>query len=261
MSDVLVAVVSYNNLDLTVRAVQALQAQTVPTRFVVWDNASTDGTQEWLKRCNIEHVNSRENVYWTPAINQVIQDHWAGETYIGWMNNDAAPMPHTVERMLRLLSKEDIGLVAPSMERIGGQQDIAFCEGTNLVHQGGDIDSRLQNLEGKRVTFVLGAFALTKKKVWDVVGPLDATMPLGADDHDWCIRLKQARYQIWVAQDAYCRHGGHSSARVAGASEIWDQKGGESWEAFNNKWCEYYKTEDEAIKCHWGGIYTPGYDR
>lgn len=260
MSDVLVVVVSYNNIDLTQRAVKALLAQTVPTRFVVWDNASTDGTQEWLKLVGVEHVNSTENIYWTPAINEAIRDHWDGEEFIGWMNNDAAPLPHTVERMLRLLRKEDIGLVAPMMERIGGPQEPVNCAGgAHSAHP--DVESKIEGLDGRRVTFVLGAFALTKKTVWDTVGPLDPQMPLGADDHDWCIRLKQWRYQIWVAQDAYCKHGGHSSARIPGATEIWDNKGGESWEIFNKKYDGYYATEDEAMKCHWDGIYYPGFDR
>lgn len=261
-ADVLVVVVSYNNRELTQRAVAALRRQTMPVHVVVWDNNSQDGTQEWLRQqSDIDVELSPENVYWTPAINRAIDKYWAGETYVGYMNNDAAPLMHCVQRMVRLARKDGIGLVAPSMERIGGPQDIANCEGHDIVREGGFLEQNMEGLPGKRVTYVLGAFAILRKKVWDEVGPLDEEMPLGADDHDYCIRLKERDYQIWVAQDAFCQHAGHASARVPGASAAWDDIGARSWARFNEKWAGYYKTEEEAIKSHWGGTYHPGWER
>lgn len=262
MTDVLVVVVSYNGLEYTMRAVDALRAQTVPVHIVVWDNASTDGTAQWLKQqADIDTVFSTDNVYWTPAVNKGIEKFLGPEHFIGYMNNDAAPLPHTVERMLRLLRVTPIGLVAPAMERIGGPQDVANCTSHNRVIAGGDIEKNIEGLEAKRVSFVLGAFALMTRAVWEKVGPLDEDMPLGADDHDYCIRVKEAGFQIWVAQDAYCRHGGHKSAEVAGAAKIWDDVGARSWERFNTKWAGYFATEEEAIKCHWGGTYLSGWEK
>lgn len=259
VTDVLIVIVSYNNRDYTIRAVDALRNQTVPIHIVVWDNASTDGTADWLRlQTDIDYVLSPENVYWTPGVNRGIQKFLGPEQFIGYMNNDAAPLPHTVERMLRLLRVRPIGLVAPATERIGGPQDVANCT-THGYTNGPDAESAIASLEAKRVTFVLGAFAIMTREVWDNVGPLDEDMPLGADDHDYSIRVKDAGYQIWVAQNAYCRHGGHKSAEVSGAQQLWADVGAKSWDHFNTKWAGYYANEDEAVRCHWGGQFFPGW--
>lgn len=257
-----VVVVSYNNLELTKRAVESLQAQTYPTRVAVWDNASTDGTAEWLweQQGEFDWTVSGENVLWTPAVNGGMEKWWRGEEFVGYMNNDAAPLRHTVERMVELLQRPEVGLVAPSMERIGGPQDIANCEGHDIVRQGGFVETNIAHLPPKRVNFVMGAFAMLRKEVWDAVGPLAEDMPLGADDHDYAIRLKEMDYQIWVAQNTFCRHGGHASARTGKAAEIaWKDWGAKSWAAFNEKWAGYYATEEEATKCHWAGDFHEGW--
>jgi GT2 family glycosyltransferase len=260
-SDVIIVIVAYNNLDLTKRAVNALRAQTVPVHIVVWDNASTDGTPEWLaEQSDLDSYCSKENVYWTPGVNGGIQKFLGDERFIGYMNNDAAPLPRTVERMQRLLRVAPIGLVAPSMDFIGGPQDIANCRGHGRTG-GPNTEQLIESFGGKRVTFVLGAFALMNREVWEKVGPLAEDMPLGADDHDYCIRVKEAGYQIWVAEDAFCQHGGHRSATVPGAAALWEKVGHDSWQVFNQKWAGYFATEEEAIKAHWSGTYHLGYDK
>lgn len=260
MSEALICVVSYNNLSLTKQACLSLREQTFPTRIVVWDNASSDGTQDWLRDQEwLTAELSPENVYWTPAINRAIAKYSNGEAYIGYMNNDAAPMPHTVERLVNLLREDEVGLVAPSMSRIGGPQDIAFCEGHGAVQKGGDIEEAISKFSPKRVTYVLGAMAMLRRDVWDEVGPLADDMPLGADDHDYAIRIKEAGYQVWVAQNAFCEHAGHASGKIG--AKAWDDLGSQSWQVFNERWAGYYRTEEEAIKCHWGGDYHPGWDR
>jgi GT2 family glycosyltransferase len=258
----LICVVSYNNLALTQRAVDHLRNQSYPTRIAVWDNASMDGTAEWLdKQHDIEKVCSDQNVFWTPAVNRLMSSFWQDEEYVGYMNNDAAPLRHTVERLVKLLEREEVGLVAPSMERIGGPQDIANCQGHDYVKEGGFVERALEGLPPKRVNYVLGAFAMLRKPVWDEIGPLAEDMPLGADDHDFCIRMKDKGYQIWVAQEAFCLHAGHASANSKTAERNWDDVGAKSWDAFNKKWAGYFATEEEAINTHWGGDYVEGFDR
>lgn len=263
MDRALVCIVSYNNLRLTQDAVQSLKDQTFDTRIVVWDNDSRDGTPDWLRQQDgIEYYLSNENVYWTPAINSSVEKFWHGEKYIGYMNNDARPLKSTVERLVNLLKAEEIGLVGPSMSAIGGPQDITVCDGYDIVARGGFVDADLECLPPKRVTFVMGAFAMLRKDVWDEIGLLDPAMPLGADDHDYAIRLKEKGYQIWVAQNAFCDHIGHASASSSGAAErAWDDVGAQSWAVFKAKWKGYFASEEEAEKAHWGGDYVPGWEK
>jgi GT2 family glycosyltransferase len=259
MTDVLMVVVSYNNMDLTMRAVRSLKEQTEEVRVLVWDNASVDGTVAWLERNKIEHVASERNVLWSPAVNAGLQ-YRENETYVGFMNNDISLPPDAIKRMTDLLkSDEKIGMVAPMGAALGGPQDWATHHGnwTMLSPTVEELQDLLKGRPPKRATYVVGACTLLPHKVWAEVGPLDEEMPLGADDHDYSIRVKQAGYQIWVNEDVYASHYGHAS----GHSENWGIWGPKSWDRFNTKWANYYKTEEEAIKSHWGGEYHEGYDR
>jgi GT2 family glycosyltransferase len=83
-------------------------------------------------------------------------------------------------------------------------------------------------------------------------------MPLGADDHDYCLRVKQAGYKIMVAYSAFVSHKSHSSYRRA--RDTWDEWGGKSWEAFNKKWAGYFFNEEEAKRAHWQSEYTEGWE-
>lgn len=261
MAESLIVVVSYNNCDLTLRAIEALKKQTVPTRIVVWDNNSPDGSARRLAQVQgIELIASPENLMWTPAINRAIAEKWDGEPFIGYMNNDAAPGPTCIERLTNVLRDESVGLAGPVIERIGGPQDVANTPiNSMVVGREQNLDQAIERLPVKRVTFVLGAFAMLRKEVWDQVGPLPEDMPLGADDHDYCIRIKHAGYQIVVVQSAYAQHAGHASSKQEGKAN-WDDWGGKSWQVFNEKWAGYYSTEEEAIKCHWGGDFVDGWE-
>jgi GT2 family glycosyltransferase len=260
MSDTLLVVVSYNSIDLTRECVKSLQAQDHPTRFVVWDNASQDGTSNMLADMGVEHVASQENIFWTPAINRVVEKFWAGETYIGWMNNDATLTPKGVERLTTALRNPEIGLVAPVTSNIGGPQDVSSNPDVHdILHRGPKFPDRaLAELPSRRCTYVLGACSMTRKDVWDTIGPLDEDLYLGADDHDLAIRVREHGYEIHVVQSAYCHHRGHASVKSNTGRKNWDVHGAKSWDAFNRKWAGFFADEAEAIQCHWGGEFVDG---
>lgn len=257
--DILMVVVSYNSVKLTRECVESLKAQTADMRFLVWDNASEDGTAQMLAGMDIEYHASPENLYWTPAINQAIEKYSDGETYIGWMNNDATLTPTAVERMVRVLENPDIGLVAPVTSNIGGPQDVANNpEAHTILARGPKFPDRaLRELGTKRCTFVLGACSMTRRDVWDTIGPLNADMYLGADDHDLAIRVREHGYEIHVVQSALCQHHGHASSKTNTGRRAWDVHGAKSWAAFNELWNGLYASEVEAIKCHWSGVFDP----
>lgn len=259
---VLAIVVAYRNRELTRRCVLALLAQSPGVRLFVWDNASGDGTAEMLYDMGIEHYASPENVYWTPAINAVVERYWNGEDCIAWLNNDTEPAPRCMERLEAELRDPIVGLVAPMTTMIGGPQDLSQNPAAQqaLNRDRNNPDRALDGLPSRRCTFVLGACAMTKKSVWDEVGPLHPEMPLGADDHDWAKRVKDADYQIRVVQSAYCYHKGHASAGDGGKPH-WDELGWRCWQKHDEVWEGYYFNESEAVRCHFDGRYFPGFDK
>lgn len=261
----LAAIVSYNNVSLLRNCVKSMRAQNVPLKIAVWDNNSDDETKRYIETSpDIDHyVLSDENVYWTPAINALIERFGEGATYVGCMNNDITLHPGALERLQVLLDRPEVGLVAPATSNMGGPQDVVNCTTHEALLTKGRkyIPEVIAQLEPKRVTFITGACMWMRKDVFDLVGPLDESMPLGADDHDYCMRAKEKDLQVWVAQNVLASHVGHASGKVAGARQIWDDVGGRSWAVFNDRWAGYYADEDEASRCHWGGTYYTGWDK
>jgi GT2 family glycosyltransferase len=172
------------------------------------------------------------------------------------MNNDIIIRPHVVD-VLRdtLRDNPTIGIVGPTGSRLGGPQDWG-SHNPGIKHPSGHTKERIAALPLTRTTYIAFAIGMISAAAWKEVGPLDDRLPLSADDHDYCIRIKENGYSVYVNNNAYVEHAGHAS----GASPNWNKWGKISWDWFNKKWAGYYANEEEAIKCHWGGVYHPGWD-
>lgn len=248
--NVLAVVVSYNNAEMTKQCVQNLLAQTHPCNIVVWDNNSTDHTIALLEefRDRVELVFSGENLLWTPALNKAIETYWAGEDYILMMNNDLLIPVVGVGEMVLTLETCEAGATAPWGSRLGGMQDYAIWR------------HRIEGAHPVRTSTLAGACYMVPSKVWFEVGPLDERMPLGADDHDYSMRIKHAGWPLYVTRSFLANHAGHASSRTEGGPQQWKDHGAPSWKAFDIKWAGYYATEEEAVKCQWGFEYHEGFE-
>jgi GT2 family glycosyltransferase len=262
MSDTLMIVVAYKNIHLTQATIKGLRSQTASVDIVVWDNDSRDGTDKWLsQQTDLQCYNSSENVLWSPAINRAIEMFRKPEhQYLGFMNNDLVIPPQGLERMIALLTSSDrIGAVGPMGAGMGAQQDYASHIGVwpDSVDGWHGLNNHIANNAPKRVAFLVGALIMLPTKVWDDIGKLDEDMPLGADDHDYCIRLKEKDYELWVNTNIHVNHVSHATH----GSPNWDVYGAKSWDVFNKKVAGYYRTGPEALLCHWGYEYHPGWEK
>jgi GT2 family glycosyltransferase len=250
MPNVLAVVVSYNNADMTRQCVENLLAQTEPCNIVVWDNNSTDHTVGMLEkfRGRAELVLSADNLLWTPALNRAIDTYWEGEDYILMMNNDILIPINGVEEMVKTMKETGAGATAPWGHRLGGMQDVVIWK------------DKIPGTEPVRAATLAGACYMISREVWEKVGKLDERMPLGADDHDYSMRIKHAGYPLYVTRGFVANHAGHASARTQGGPQQWEDHGAPSWKAFDTKWAGYFATEEEAVKCQWGFEYNDGWD-
>ena len=95
-------VVTYNRLALLKQCVQALRAQTRPCDILIVDNASTDGTAEWLAaQPELSSRNTGSNLGGAGGFNYGMR--WAVESgydQIWVMDDDTLPKPDALEKLL-----------------------------------------------------------------------------------------------------------------------------------------------------------------
>lgn len=256
-------VISYNDIRNTYTTVLSLLNQTMRTKVVVWDNASSDGTCQILRdhfgQSIIVHE-SPENIFWSPAINKSLELYYSGEDVIHYSNNDIFYPDESLERMINDLYNTKAGAVGPTGSGIGGLQDYASHQYPLDGHFDNfeDLYEHLKYKRPTRTSSLIGACMVIDSKVWKKIGPLENGTPLGADDFDYSIRLKEAGYELYVCEKAYIHHVSHASGEVG--AEHWNSVSSKSWEFFNKKWFGYFFNDEEAIKCLWGHEYHPGWD-
>ncbi len=99
-------VVTYNRLPLLQKCIEKLEAQTEPCDILVVNNASTDGTAEWLQKCEAKNKrlharNTDANLGGAGGFNYGMR--WAieaGYEYLWLMDDDCLPEPDALEKLL-----------------------------------------------------------------------------------------------------------------------------------------------------------------
>ena len=102
MTDVCAVVVTYNRLAMLKDCIDALERQTVPCDILVIDNASTDGTAEFLEAsADIFHIRMKENTGGAGGFNTGMREAVKrGYRYVWIMDDDTIPYPDALEKLL-----------------------------------------------------------------------------------------------------------------------------------------------------------------
>lgn len=95
-------VVTYNRLELLQQCVKALRAQTAACDILIVDNASTDGTAQWLaSKPELNYRNTGSNLGGAGGFNFGMR--WAveaGYEYVWVMDDDTLPKPDALQKLL-----------------------------------------------------------------------------------------------------------------------------------------------------------------
>lgn len=104
--------ITHDRLDLTKQAVASyLETVSVPFTYLVVDNASTDGTKEWLNAYDHPYQALVRNCYPGPACNIGWEAAPADATHLHRADNDFAFLPGWCEEVARIFGSKKVGQV------------------------------------------------------------------------------------------------------------------------------------------------------
>ena len=211
-----VIVLTYNNLKLNKLCTETLLSKTAYPNYelILVDNASVDGTRDWLKELdaqNVENVTvilNEDNLGFAGGNNVGIQA--ASGDYIVLLNNDTVPTRGWLTAMAKHLQNDShLGMCGPVTNSIGNEAKVAveyhdldgleqFAYRYTWVHNG----QEMRNVKA------LALFCtMIRKSVIQQCGMLDDGYRVGMfEDDDYSEAVRAAGWGMAIVDDAFVHH-------------------------------------------------------
>jgi GT2 family glycosyltransferase len=206
-----IVIVTHNQLEFTRQCVESIRRLTdEPYEIIVVDNASTDGTVEYLRAMScVRLITNDTNRGFPVAANQGISVATGRQVLL--LNNDTVVTTGWLARMLRALHADPaVGLVGPVSNFVSGPQQV---EG-GYDHLG-ELDGfawdwgKAHDGHLAEVNRLVGFCLLIRREVIDAIGLLDERFGIGCfEDDDYSLRAIQAGFRAMIAIDAFVHHYG-----------------------------------------------------
>ncbi len=213
---VAIIILSYNSLDMTRNCIASIKENCIEESYelIVIDNASEDGSAQWLKeQQGIKLICNQENKGFPKGCNQGIQLA-ESESDIFLLNNDTLMMPNALFWLrMGLYEKAQVGACGSVSNSAANYQKIQETFDT----VGGYIEYALQNNIPQKYPYeermyLIGFAMLIKREAVNRVGLLDEQFsPGNFEDTDYGIRLIHAGYRNRVCKNSFIFHWGGQS--------------------------------------------------
>ncbi|NNN05633.1 MAG: glycosyltransferase family 2 protein [Elusimicrobia bacterium] len=228
----------FNGLRYTLECLAAVARHTPqPHEILVVDNGSSDGTADRVRRLSgVRLIRNKTNRGFAAAINQGMKA--ARGRYLVWLNSDVIVTPGWLDGLIACADQAPwVAAVGPCTDVTVGPQRVpapAFKNDRDLLmfSQAWSLKNERQSEGVQRLT---GFCLLLKREAIKQVGYLDERFGIGTyEEFDYCLRLRQAGYDLVVARDVFVRHYGHKSFRNFAAMA---EQARLNREVFLDKWC------------------------
>ena len=211
-----------------------------PAQVVVVDNASTDGTAEYLAEHwrQVTVLAQRENRGFAAANNFGLANTNANAALL--LNPDTVVQPGALDALLATLAAHpDAGVVGPMLLNRDDSLQLScrdfptlfgdFIGMTELYRVGAVrrlFAQRLVSLTDHRVAryvdWLSGACLLVRRAAVDTVGLMDEGFFMYAEEMDWQYRMVRRGWRVWFEPSARVMHlGGASTAATSAQRIVW----------------------------------------
>lgn len=243
--EVSIVIPVYNQIEYTKMCLESL-VETIDEKIelVIVDNASTDGTKEFISSFNHNKlipvpISNEENLGFPKAVNLGIEK--ANGKYVIIANNDILFTNGWLERMIEAAESDSkIGLVGPISNEVSGLQKDERAVYSSIEEMKDYAERIKVKNKNDMQHFPRLAFlcTLVKREVIETIGGLDERFsPGNYEDDDYCLRAQLAGFKAVIAKDVFIHHYGSKSFKADG----------------NNKYDERLKFNREIFVNKWGG--------
>ncbi len=214
-----IVIITYNNLKHTQLCINSIFTKTAYPNYelIVVDNASSDGTQDYLMELkgqhkNIRVISNKQNAGFAAASNiGMRQSH--GQ-YIILLNNDTIVTKGWISGLIKYFIKNPaVGTVGPITNCIGNEAKINV-DYKNLSTMEIFTEHYTAKKKGKFFEIpVLAMFCVAmSRQTIDRVGLLDEQFSIGMfEDDDYALRTRKAGLKVICAEDVFIHHFGGAS--------------------------------------------------
>jgi len=241
-----IVIVAYNELKYTKFCIESVLKYTqFPYKLVLVDNGSTDGTEDYFRSMDGAVVIRNEtNAGFPCGANAGLRA--ADGAYMVLLNNDTIVTDGWLTKLVQAAeSDETVGLVGPLTNHSKGAQLLErreFGDRREIEEYAERVASR--NAGQWRVTNGLAGFCmLIKREVVERIGYLDERFGIGNfEDDDYCVRARQAGFDLLIAMDCFIYHFGERTFLALGIEgEGWLTLLRENEGLFREKWGQALK--------------------
>jgi GT2 family glycosyltransferase len=237
-----IIIVTHNGLAYTKLCVNTLLADWRDgDELIVVDNASTDGTVEFLrdlaqKNPFVKNIFNPNNLGFAPANNQALKLA-AGDVLI-LLNNDTLVLPGWRDGLIAHLHNPAVGLVGPVTNRTCNEAQIDAPYRTFAELKTFAADRAAQQRGRADEIPMLAMFCVAMRRdVLQKVGALDEQFEVGMfEDDDYSRRIRSAGLKVVCAEDVFIHHFGQASFGELCTGGQYDRLLDGNRERFEKKW-------------------------
>ncbi|WP_054956214.1 glycosyltransferase family 2 protein [Paenibacillus dakarensis] len=230
---------TYNQLGYLKECIESVLRYTnKPYELIIIDNASADGTAEYLISLQgIRFRINQENLGFAGAVNQGLM--MSRGTTMLILNNDAVVTVNWLSNLLACLhSDSTIGIVGPVTNYISGEQLIETCY-TNIheMHQFAQLYNQSDARRWSVTNRLTGFCMLLRREDFIRLGYFDEGFEVGnCEDDDYGLRARLLGMHLVIARDTFIHH--YGSVSMKSLNDKFDEVYANNLSFYSQKWSD-----------------------
>ena len=207
--DLSIVIVNWNTAELLIQCLESIykSGSQYSLEVIVVDNSSTDESVSLVDRdfpCVIL-IRNDQNLGFARANNQGLAV--GSGRYFMLLNSDTIVLPGAIDILIEAAdSNPKLGVIGPKLLNMDGSLQESWASFPSFFSEltGKNFRTRQpvpENPNAYEVDYIKGACMLVRSTTIAEVGKLDEDFFFYSEEIDWCYRIRQKNWKIWVSHE------------------------------------------------------------